>query len=206
RREEAIQECRRIIEKHPQVLGAYTMLAAIYSESYDFDNAVTFMEEAVRLSPRNPIARLKAAMLYQMTGDIDKAIAEYEQAVLLSPNSVVALNNLAYFYAEEKNRFDDALNIARRAYGLAPDDPSVADTLGWIYYRKGSYELAVPPLEKAVTVKPDNATLQFHLGMAYLKSGETNEGSAHLKKALEIDPGFPDAGEASRALESITEN
>jgi Tfp pilus assembly protein PilF len=44
-----------------------------------------------------------------------------------------------------------ATEIAERAYKLKPDNPAVADTLGWILVEQGSATRAVQVLQKAVS-------------------------------------------------------
>ena len=38
-----------------------------------------------------------------------------------------------------------------------PDDPSVMDTLGWVYYRKGIYDSAIGEFKGSLAKAPDNA-------------------------------------------------
>jgi uncharacterized protein HemY len=82
---------------------------------------------------------------------------------------------------------DEALKLAQQAAEVVPDNPAVQDTLGWIYYRKGMYGMAVEHL-KAAASKAANPRRQLHLGMAYLKSGEHDLGRNMVALALQSDP------------------
>jgi uncharacterized protein HemY len=77
--------------------------------------------------------------------------------------------------------------LAQQAAEIAPDDPAVQDTLGWVYYRKGIYLTAVQHLKAAVGKQP-TALHQFHLAMCYLKAGEQDLGKRTLEAALKLDP------------------
>ena len=81
---------------------------------------------------------MMSGIIDQKKGDMPKARDAYEKAVELNPNFVTAANNLAYIYSEEFKDYDKALNLAQKANQLAPDDPNVSDTLGWVLYRKGN--------------------------------------------------------------------
>jgi predicted Zn-dependent protease len=70
---------------------------------------------------------------------------------------------------------------------MAPDSPYVQDTLGWIYYRKGLYSMAVRSLKTAVD-KEATPLRQFHLGMSYLKVGDQATGQKIVTEALKKDP------------------
>jgi len=75
----------------------------------------------------------------------------------------------------------------------------VADTLGWTYFQKGLYSLAVTNLEDAIA-KQGTAVRQYHLAMAYLKAGDPKRGRETLDAALKKDPNLPEAQMARQAF------
>ena len=79
----------------------------------------------------------------------------------------------------------------------------VDDTLGFVYYKKQLYTLAIPPYEAAVQRVPANAEYQFRLGMAYAKAGDWQKGKRALTEALRLKPDFPGADEARKTLAQI---
>ena len=109
----------------------------------------------------------------------------------------MALNGLAYLLADEANQPDEALKFAQQAKELAPYDPAVDDTLGWVYYRKGLYPVAAGHLEAAVAKEP-NAVRKYHLAMTYFKSGDRPRGTVLLNQALKMDSTLPEAATAQR--------
>jgi Tfp pilus assembly protein PilF len=90
-------------------------------------------------------------------------------------------------YALAADNPDEALPFAQRAAEMAPDSPTVQDTLGWIYYRKGLYSMAVRYLKTAVD-RDATPQRQFHLGMSYLKEGNQAAGQKIVRDALLKDP------------------
>jgi tetratricopeptide (TPR) repeat protein len=98
------------------------------------------------------------------------------------------LNNLAWLLAEVRRNPEEALPLASKAAQLAPQAPEVADTLGWIHYRRGKYaeaeKLLVPAAERA----PKNATIQYHLGMTYYRLGKKGDAASMLRRAANLDP------------------
>ena len=89
------------------------------------------------------------------------------------------------------------MKFAQKAKELAPDDASVADTLGWTYFQKGLYSLALTNLEGA-TAKDGTAVRRYHLAMAYLKAGDPKPGRQTLDVALKMNPnprGSPKTGQ-----------
>lgn len=135
--------------------------------------------------PQNINARMLLARAQDESGDRVGEIETYRAILAVEPSNLLALNNLAYRLAA--NSPDEALNLAQQAVERAPDEPSCQDTLGWIYYRKGLYSMAVQYLKTAVEKGP-NPRRQFHLGMSYLKMGERAAGQKLVTEALQKDP------------------
>ena len=78
------------------------------------------------------------------------------------------------------------------------------DTLGWTYFQKGLYSMAVTYLEGA-TAKESTARRKYHLAMAYLKAGDQKRGRQTLDAALKMDPNLPEA-QAARQVFGIARN
>jgi tetratricopeptide (TPR) repeat protein len=135
--------------------------------------------------PKNVLALLLAARADDAAGDRASEIAKYRAVLDVDRSNLVALNNLAYSLAADDP--DEALKFAQQAAEKAPDSPNVQDTLGWIYYRKGLYSMAVRYLKTAVD-KESNPRRQFHLGMSYLKVGDQSTGQRIVREALQKDP------------------
>ena len=106
--------------------------------------------------------------------------------------NVFALNNLAYLLSRDSAHIEEALGLARRAREQVPESPEVLDTLGWLYYRKGLYDLAAKELEQALA-KAEWPAIQFHLALTYNRLGNTVKGGRLLAAALAKDPKLADS-------------
>jgi tetratricopeptide (TPR) repeat protein len=142
----------------------------------------------------NPAHLMMGAIEWQ-TGNPAAAIAQYRKVLATDSRNLVALNGLSYLLADQANQPDEALKYAQQAKELAPNDPAVDDTLGWVYFRKGIYSVAAEHLGVAVAKEP-NALRKYHLAMAYFKSGDRPRGTAQLNQALKMDSNLPEAAEA----------
>jgi tetratricopeptide (TPR) repeat protein len=140
--------------------------------------------------------------IYERKGDISNARTSYENAVAANGDNVMAKNNLAWLYAEHGGNVDVALKLAEEAKEKAPNDPGIADTLGWIYVKKGSYQAAVENLKDSANKEPNNASYLYHLGTAYYKLGRNEEARKELEAALKV-PNFDDAADARKILQQI---
>ncbi|WP_404932752.1 tetratricopeptide repeat protein [Marinobacter pelagius] len=129
--------------------------------------------------PNDPRLPLTLALFAQNQTQPDKAKQAYKRALELDSDNILALNNLAWLYFESDH--PDALQLAERAYKLAPQSGSVADTYGWILFNKGFHEDSLPILEKAYELEPGEQ-IALHLAEAYKATGQQEKADALLEK------------------------
>jgi tetratricopeptide (TPR) repeat protein len=170
---------------NPKFLPADLALSDVDIRENRKDAAKERIEGIIRKDPKNIDALLNLAKLFEASGDRASASERYQAVLDVDGSNLFALNNLAYDLAFTSP--DEALKLAERALEVAPGNPEVQDTLGWIYYRKAIYSSAVTYLKEAVA-KESTPQRQFHLGMAYLKLGDRKLGQTLLGTALQKDP------------------
>ena len=143
---------------------------------------------------------MQLALIQQNLMHFTEARDAYEKLLTVAPNSVLALNNLAVLYSEQPGQLDKAYELAKKAREVAPNDPNIADTLGWILFKRGQYRNALPLLQESAAKLPDQPNLQFHLGMAHYMLGEEEPARAALQKAADASADFPEKNEARQRL------
>lgn len=124
-------------------------------------SASQFVSEWQRLLPKSPQPHLINAMQRQREGKQSEARQLYEQALALDGNNANALNNLAWLYFEANDK--RALATAQKAHDLAPNNPAVLDTMGWILVRTGAVAEGIAKLEKAAELAPQSEEIRQHL-------------------------------------------
>ena len=102
-----------------------------------------------------------AAMIVHSQNKTADAKKRYETIVNADPTAAVAANNLAWIYAEEGEKLDEALRLAQSAATKLPENAEVSDTIGWIYYKKELPALAVPAFERSVEKAPGQRFLSL---------------------------------------------
>src|SRR6202011_286229 len=118
-------------------------------------------------------------------------------------SSVLALNNLAYLYGEQFDQLDQAYDLAQKAHNLDLGNGRVADTLGWILYKRGDYPQALKLAQESAAKFPDNPVIQFHLGMISYMNGQLDLARSALEKAAHNSAEFPEKAEAERRLATL---
>jgi tetratricopeptide (TPR) repeat protein len=157
------------------------------------------LDSYLRDEPNDPMALLRRGELQERQGASEQAIKTYERIVQINPQFGPALRRLATAYARS-NELAKATDAAQKARQTHPDDPRVADLLGWIEFKNGAYHKALPLLMDSAARLPDEPEVQFHLGMTYYMMGEEEPARAALHKAVGAAGDFPDKSEAHRRL------
>ncbi len=136
--------------------------------------------------------------LYQRTkDDLAEARRLFEAALSLDPGLSLACSALvdAYYYevvlgladsvAENRNK---ALQVARRAVELDPDDAAAHCAMGKARIVRREHALAVPDLQLAIDLNPSSAWAHYGLGAAAVFSGHAGEAIRHLERAIRLSP------------------
>lgn len=188
RRPAAEQELERAIELDPKEQAAYLLLAQLYNESDRRADALVQLNALLEKQPGDKRALMLLGMLHTEMGEAQKAADSYEALIKVDDAFSPALNNLAYLYSEKLNNLDRAYELARRSRELLPDDPRIADTLGWILYHRGEYAPALVHLQESAAKLGQIAEVQYHLGMAHYALANEAPARAAFRLALNLEP------------------
>lgn len=190
----------------PNLPVTYFLLARIYMGSEQPEKAIANLQLAAEKNPKDVQALMLIGILQEQRKDFASARATYERLLTVDSKFAAALNNLAYLCAEQFGETEKALELAQRARELQPGEPHVADTMGWVLYRKGQYAWAAILLAESADAMPDAADVQFHHGMAQYMLGNEVAATAALEKALKIDSNFAAAEHVRTALSILAIN
>ena len=190
----------KAIELNPEFTQAYLVLAQLYAGSNRQSEAQKKLEESRSRNPRDRGTLMLLAMLQNQTGHYGEARSTYERLLSFHPDFAPALNNLAFLYSEQFKQLDKAQQLAQKARLSRPQDPRIADTLGWILFLRRDYPAAVNLLRESAAGLPAEAEVQYHLGMAQYMMGEEAAAQASLQRANQLKPDHPGRSEADGHL------
>jgi len=132
-----------------------------------------------------PLAR---ARLEDRIGDHAAAIALLEGYLAKHPDSATALNLAGFLLADANLRLPDAERWLRHARELAPGDPAVLDSWGWLLLRKGEVRDAVRVLDRAARYAPRQAEVLLHLATAWAADHAPRTAETVLDRAGALHP------------------
>lgn len=194
---------KRAIELDSSLLSAYLNLGQLYHQADKRDQAVKEYEAVLAKDPKALQAHMLLGIIHESQKEYEKAQGHYQESLKINPRFAPAANNLAWILAERGGNLDSALSYAQTAREQKPNDPHIADTLGWIYYKKNAYPLAVNLLKESAEKLPNEPEVQYHYGMAQYKNGDTAGAKKTLHASLKLSQSFSGSEEAKKTLAGL---
>jgi tetratricopeptide (TPR) repeat protein len=124
------------------------------------------------------------AISQERQGNWAEAESDFRAALKLNPEQPQVLNYLGYSLVEKNKDLDEALDMIQRAVAASPDSGYIVDSLGWVLYRLGRYEEAVPHMEHAAELMAIDPVVNDHLGDVYWAVGRKLEAQFMWRRAL----------------------
>lgn len=149
--------------------------------------AFDLIESQLKKEPANPELLYDSALLAERLGQVDVAEARLRKLIQLQPDSAHAYNALGYSLAERGVRLEEARELIARALALAPDDPFILDSMGWVLYRQGDLSGALIQLQKAYGLRQD-PEIAAHLGEVLWVSSRKDEARRTWQEAAKRNP------------------
>ncbi|MGE0867464.1 MAG: tetratricopeptide repeat protein [Kofleriaceae bacterium] len=131
---------------------------------------------------------LARARLEDRLGASSAALAVLEPLIRERPNLPTALNLAGYLLADSNRRLEDAERWLRRARDLAPGDPAILDSWGWLQLRRGNTREAVRVLDRASRFAPREPEILLHLATAWAADRAPRTAIGVLDRAITLRP------------------
>jgi len=160
--------------------GRYATVGSIvaYGRDANRDAVRQVISEWLESNPEDSTLRAMLATDYIGTGELASAATEYEALLAEQRSNPTLLNNLAWLYGELGD--DRAIEFARNAYRLAPQEAAIIDTLGWLLVQSGEYDEGIELLRDAVSRAPGVDAIRTHLVQALAEIGAEDEANRVL--------------------------
>ncbi|MBW1637408.1 MAG: tetratricopeptide repeat protein, partial [Deltaproteobacteria bacterium] len=199
--EKALDALLKAQQLNPDNPQAYMLRANLLRQEEQTDRAIDEYNALLEKNPDSVVGNMGLATVYDSRGEHAKAKELYMKVLKLRPDFATAANNLAWLLAsEEGGDLGEALRLAMQAKQALPSQPHIADTLGWVHYKRKSYSLATSQFQQALEKRPDDPTILYHLALAQYGNGKKDKAVASLEKALGSDAVFGDRAEAEGVL------
>ena len=190
--DKSVADIRTMLKGGPEDREVYLRLGIIFTRAKRWDDALQALAKAEQLSTKSDDKAYVSFLrgdLYQRQKMFDQAETEFKKVLAVTapsdPQSAATLNYLGYMNADRGVKLDESLNFVKQALSLDPNNGAYLDSLGWVYFKLGKYDLAEENLTKAEAHMGTDPTVQEHLGDLYQKTGRLKLAAAHWDRAVQ---------------------
>ena len=161
--------------------------AQILRDAGKNQDAFKLMQDGVKRFPDNMDFLYDYALMAEKLGKVDVMEKSLRQVMAKVPDNQHAYNALGYSLAERNVRLQEAHELIQKALGMAPNDPFIMDSMGWVQYRMGNLTEAEAHLRKAYSLRND-PEIAVHLGEVLWKKGQQEDARKLWREAKAKDP------------------
>lgn len=156
----------------------------------DHEAAERWIVEGLERYPGNQNLRYSQSRLLQEQGRLRRAVGILEDLVDESPDNPVFLNALGYLLTDRLDRHTEARGYIQRALAMNPESGAILDSMGWVLFGLGEFELALDYLERSYRVLDETEVLA-HLIDVHWALGNRDMALRMLDDGLTESPDDP---------------
>ena len=203
-RQERWKEAEGILTEGKKRTSSGRIVLKLHAVMFAQQKYASANEMATNWLKENPKSIEFAALVAQRNlarQDLRTAAAWYEMAVNIDPKNPLAQNNLASTLLKS----DDprAIEVAKKALALAPDNPNVLDTMGSAYLKMGETGRATETLRRASKLAPSSFNIRINLARALSAAGHKSDARAELTAVIKGTARENERREAERLLNTL---
>ncbi|HEX8788538.1 MAG TPA: tetratricopeptide repeat protein [Telluria sp.] len=161
--------------------------AEILHDAGKSQEAYRLLEQGAKRFQDNTDFLYDYALMAEKLGHVSVMEKTLRQVIAKSPDNQQAYNALGYSLADRNVRLKEAYQLIDKALKMAPNDPFILDSMGWVQYRMGHLDAAEVQLRKAYEQRND-PEIAVHLGEVLWKKGDKDEARKLWREAQTKDP------------------
>lgn len=173
---------------NPADITALSAYGFTLSQLKENDKATYYLKQALEKQPDDVQLIGTLAMIYEGMKQYGLSDSLYERAIELKPDDPLINNNYSYSFATRGIQLERALKMVKLSIAADSINSSYLDTIGWVYYMLGNYDIAKKYLEKAIEVGGKSSVMLDHLADIESKLGNKQKAIELWKNALELEP------------------
>jgi tetratricopeptide (TPR) repeat protein len=185
------------LEQDPYNAEALHHRGVVAYQSGDRENALLFLQRAVRINPNNEHYLNNLGMVYQASGTLPEAINAYRAALRIQPALAAAHSNLGCALADQRD-YANAEHHCREAIRLQPSLAAAHNNLGRIHFVRGEVPQAKACFEQAVRLNAGMVDAHRNLGHIFRELGQFDAARREYEIVLRLNP------RETRALYSLS--
>ncbi|MBL4760147.1 MAG: tetratricopeptide repeat protein [Mariprofundaceae bacterium] len=185
------QYIQKVLKQDSTNNQAWILLSTIYLAQEKYQKLLDQTQSATALKQVPDRLYMNRAIAFEYFKRYKDVESTLKTLIHNNPNHADALNFLAYTYAEQGIKLDEAKKYIHRALAKKTDDGYYLDSLAWIYYKNGEYNKAATTQQKALKIINNDATMHDHLGDIFWQLDKKEKAIQQWQKALSLQPKEP---------------
>ena len=178
---------QRVPERQPEDARAkFLAESQVLREVKRWADAHALLVAASERFPGDADLLYEQSMMAEKLSRLDEMERVLRRVIELKPDHHHAYNALGYSLADRGQRLPEARTLVKKALDLAPGDPFITDSLGWVEFRLGNREEALRLLRQAYGARPD-PEIAAHLGEVLWATGARDEARRVWREGRERD-------------------
>lgn len=187
RRRQALGELAREFErewpKSRRKHFEWDMLARLYEETGDQEQAIAASREATRKAPYELDTQRRLIVLLENSGREDEALAQYEAVIRVAPGEPRFQLELAERYWR-RGQEKEALALLAKMEKRFPGDAGVHAALADLYSRWGKSEQALEAYARLTRIEPNDVAHLINLGEQHFQRNNKKQADAVWKRII----------------------
>jgi tetratricopeptide (TPR) repeat protein len=189
RLDEGVALLHKLPERTPdETRGKALALAQVLRDGKRWQSAYEVLSTANDRLNDDADLLYEQALLAEKLARFDEMEGLLRRVMVLKPDQQHAYNALGYSLADRGLRLREARELIARALELAPGDPFIADSMGWVEFKLGRLDEALRLLRGAFKSRPDTE-IAAHLGEVLWAAGLKDEARQVWRSGREKDDG-----------------
>jgi tetratricopeptide (TPR) repeat protein len=187
-RQGKLDEARKLIRSQPEKTAAdarqkLNAEVQLLREAKQYRAAYDLLSESLKRFAADADLSYDLAMMAEKLGRFDEMERLLRAVIASKPEYQHAYNALGYSLAERSIRLPEARQLVQKALELAPNDPYITDSLGWIEFKSGNLAEAQRILQAAYKNRPD-PEIAAHLGEVLWVMGRREQALAIWREGM----------------------
>ncbi len=139
------------------------LLAYALIHMKEYQKSLEFLQQVLQLVPLDTAALNMKGYCHEAMGRNEDALRVYTSIVEHEKDNYNAYNSIGYILSKTGADLSKALKCAQIAYNSNNDNPAYLDTLGYVYLKMGSIDLARQYLMQALQKAPLSEEIKDHI-------------------------------------------
>jgi tetratricopeptide (TPR) repeat protein len=192
------------VQKYPEGNLANAMMGVVYMDQGKHQQALPYLEKAVRIRPTDVLSRKNLGVNYMKLGDLDKAAKEFRAVLQVTPEDENLKFIMAVLYGEQK-AYPQSEEILNELIRKRPDQYIYYLQRGYLREKMGRLEQAIEDYGGSARLAPQQPSPYRQMGNLYLyERGDSGKAiECYTEAVSRMNPSDPKAEQLRWVIQDL---